>query len=157
MTSGKVYIAGPMTGYPQFNIPAFDNMAAALRIAGFEVVSPAELDGEETRAILLQSPNGDRADYPVGMTHGDFLSRDVKLIADDGIDAIVVLPGWMRSPGARHETFVAFLEGKPTMYVSALIDGVIPVLDKVPRLELFRAWTDEPNLRVNGFFGRSLV
>lgn len=105
----KVYVAGPMTGIPQFNFPAFEAVATDLRARGFEVVSPAELDDPESRAAALASEDGDPAAYNsvTGETWGDLLARDVKLIADGGIEAIVVLPGWESSRGARLETFVA--------------------------------------------------
>lgn len=103
----KVYLAGPMTGYPQFNIPAFDAAAAVLRERGLLVVNPAELDSPEVRAAALASRTGDPADLVnTGETWGDMLARDVKAIADDGIEAIYVLPGWGKSRGARLETFV---------------------------------------------------
>jgi len=103
----KVYIAGPMTGLPQFNIPAFDRAAHMLRSHGIEVISPAELDDPETRATALASPDGAPGSGAAnGETWGDFLSRDVKVIADSGLDGIVVLPGWNDSRGARLETFV---------------------------------------------------
>lgn len=109
----KVYIAGPMTGYPQFNFPAFIAAADLLRGRGWEVISPAELDDEEDRARAMASPDGGVIHYTNGKTWGDFLARDVKLLADDGIEAIYVLPGWESSKGARLETFVGFLSGLP--------------------------------------------
>lgn len=104
----RVYVAGPMTGIPQFNFPAFEVAAARLRAQGFEVRSPAELDDPATRAAALASPDGAPGSGATnGETWGDFLARDVKLIADEGIEAIRVLPGWQRSRGARLETFIA--------------------------------------------------
>lgn len=104
----KVYLAGPMTHVPQFNIPAFDAAAKDLRVVGHEVVSPAELDDPETRAISLASPDGNPDTLTShGKTWGQFLARDVQLIADGGIEVVYVLPGWGDSRGARLETFVA--------------------------------------------------
>ncbi|KKL43628.1 hypothetical protein LCGC14_2366920, partial [marine sediment metagenome] len=31
----KYYLAGPMSGYPQFNIPLFDQVTAVLRADGY--------------------------------------------------------------------------------------------------------------------------
>lgn len=132
----KVYIAGPMTGYPQFNIPLFDSTAARLREKGYEVVSPAELDDPEIRAISLASPDGKIATLEThGQTWGDFLARDVKLIADDGIEAIAVLVGWERSRGARLETFVGFLCG---LQIYKVYDSGL--LLTVSLRELLEAW-----------------
>lgn len=103
----KVYVAGPMTGIPGFNVPAFDAAAAQLRAQGLEVVSPAELDGPEARAIIMASATGSHADLPPRESWGFYLSRDVRLLADDGIEAVYVLPGWEKSAGARFETFAA--------------------------------------------------
>jgi hypothetical protein len=112
----KLYIAGPMTGIPGFNYPAFDDAAADLRARGYEAVSPAEMDDPDVRAAALANPNGDLAtfDADTGKTWGDLLARDVKLVADE-VDGIAVLPGWERSRGARLETFVAKLCGKPVL------------------------------------------
>lgn len=126
-----------MTGYSQYNFPAFDRMAARLREQGHEVVNPAELDDPKHRAIAMASPDGppQTAGLFDGMTWGDFLARDVKLIADGGIEAIVVLPGWTTSKGARLETFVGHLKGLPIYVVHG--GG----LRRVPTSALLEAWT----------------
>lgn len=104
-----VYLAGPMSGIPQMNFPAFDAAAKALRERGYKVRSPAELDSPEERAAALASVDGSLKDSDVGTTWGTLLSRDMKIIADEGVEAVVVLPGWEKSRGARLETFVARL------------------------------------------------
>jgi hypothetical protein len=144
-----------MTHIPQFNFPAFDQLAAMLRSYGYEVVSPAELDDPVDRAAALASPDGSALSYGQGVkkTWGAFLARDVKLLVDDGIDAVVVLPGWEKSRGARLETFVAnALCGLP-VYTAEEFDAfshTVPVkeltLMPVPKLFLVRAWADEPTL-----------
>lgn len=150
MKTVRVYIAGPMTGIPQFNIPAFDALASDLRrqvaepgVKAFEVISPAELDGAATRAVLLKSTTGHAGDLPAGMTWGDFLARDVKMIADDGIEAIVVLPGWERSRGARLETFVGHLKGLKIVRPEYGFNRHHVSLWEIPRSTLLRAWEGE--------------
>jgi hypothetical protein len=109
----KYYIAGPMTGVPQFNIPLFDRVAKLLRESGRSVVSPVELDSAIMREAALASKDGNMADITAktAETWGDCLARDVKMIADQ-LDAIVMLPNWQKSRGARLEVFVGLLCGK---------------------------------------------
>lgn len=108
----KIYTAGPMTGYPQFNFPAFQEAADTLRAQGIDVVSPHELDDPETSALALKSKTGTLGDAsPHGQTWGDFLARDVKIVADQ-VDGIAVLHNWERSKGAKLEVTVALLAGK---------------------------------------------
>lgn len=103
----KIYLAGPMSGYPQFNFPAFYAAAKELRNQGWEVVSPAELDDQEDKGAALLSTDGNVNDRTiVKKTWGDFLARDVKLLADEGIKGIIFLPGWEKSKGARLEAYV---------------------------------------------------
>lgn len=82
--SKTLYISGPMTNVPQFNVPLFDAVAACLREKGWNVVSPAELDSDDVRAAALASPDGKVGEggLVANETWGDMLSRDVKLLAD---------------------------------------------------------------------------
>ena len=79
----RLYLAGPMTGLPDFNYPAFHEAAARLRAAGFEVVNPAE-DGLPVEAPWTQH-------LKLAIT---------KLMT---CDAVAILPGWRNSAGAQLE------------------------------------------------------
>jgi hypothetical protein len=103
-----------MTGIPQFNFPAFFAAAKELRdVHGLDIVSPAEIDDEEDAGAALASPDGAPGSGTGACndkTWGDFLARDVKLIADV-CGGIVFLPRWEKSRGARLEAFVGILCG----------------------------------------------
>lgn len=102
----KVYLSGPMTGYPQDNFPAFEAAAAALRQRGYDVVSPAEMDSPDELAVLHDQEN-------YGPQYQEFLDRDLALIRDPavGIEALVLLPGFADSNGARREMAAAMARG----------------------------------------------
>ena len=103
-----------MSGIKSFNYPLFDQVAGWLREDGHEAFSPAEMDDPDTRAKAIASKDGILVDGALnGDTWGDFLARDVKLIADSPINAICLLPGWEKSRGARLEAFVAISLGYP--------------------------------------------
>jgi hypothetical protein len=125
----KVYIAGPMTHIPHFNFPAFHAAADDLRSRGFEVVSPAELDSSEAKKAAEESVDGDPGHYAKNDSWGTMLARDVLLIADEGIEAIVVLPGWERSRGAKLETYVARLCDVPILEYPTLGQVHLDLID----------------------------
>lgn len=99
----KYYLAGPMTGIPDRNFPAFHAAAARLRELGLEIISPAELEWEQGLPV--------EGDLPEGSTYGDVLGRDVKIVIDDVV-GLILLPGWEKSVGARIEAFVALQTNK---------------------------------------------
>jgi hypothetical protein len=102
----RLYVAGPMSGYPEHNFPAFRAATDALRKMGHTVTSPVEMDEGEGF-----NPGG--ADVVAGSAQwADFLARDVKVVADPTIDGLVVLDGWEQSRGAALEVHVARELGK---------------------------------------------
>lgn len=127
------YLAGPMSGIPQFNFPMFASESARLRAAGFAVISPHELDSQAVQEAAWASTDGALHDGQIANeTWGDILARDVKVVADQ-VCGVLVLPGWTRSRGARLETFVAHLCKKPIRYAA---DPTCPV----PGSILLQAW-----------------
>lgn len=97
VTVENVYISGPMTGYDEYNFPAFREAAAALRERGLTVYSPHEMDEDEG----LIAPTKTKLEYTP--TYFKFLARDMHLIGSGVIDAGVFLDGWTASRGARAE------------------------------------------------------
>ena len=86
----KVYIAGPMSGYPELNYPAFHDAAERLRKNGFEVVSPAELN-------------------PQTESYSNVMRKDINALID--CDHICMLQGWQASKGATLEHHIASVLG----------------------------------------------
>jgi hypothetical protein len=95
----RLYIAGPMTGLPQYNFPAFATAALELRALGHDVVSPHE----------VPLPCGCRGLPPQcdAEDHGwsEFLRADLIALLQHA-EAVALLPGWERSRGAKLEARV---------------------------------------------------
>lgn len=101
---GSCYLAGPMTGLPEFNQHAFRVCAQTLRASGWTVLSPLEMDNEE--GIDLDGTEGNETfDFRSAM------SRDLKAVCE--VDAVIVMPGWEQSTGARLEVYVALAVDTP--------------------------------------------
>jgi hypothetical protein len=103
-----LYLAGPMSGLPDHGLPAFREAARVLRLRGYTIVSPVELD------------EADGFDPETEVTSGDpvwagFLARDLRVVTDERVHAVVVLPDWHLSRGARLEVHVARELGKPIL------------------------------------------
>lgn len=102
----KIYIAGPMSGYPEFNFPAFNAAAKKLRDEGWTVFNPAEKDSEKE----VQNDSSFATGNPQELMSNGWNFREAYLWDITKIiegDAIYMLPGWEQSPGARGEHTVA--------------------------------------------------
>lgn len=94
-----LYVAGPMSGVPEWNAPAFQVAADTLRAAGYEVIDPAE------RSRHLSDEEIDE------VTYGEWLRGGLKeLLKATGV---ALLPGWRDSRGASLERSVADALGMP--------------------------------------------
>ena len=98
----KLYIAGPMTGLPEYNYPAFHAAAAELRAAGHEVVSPAE--------------GWEHITDPAAVSWQDYMRSGLSKLLH--CEAVALLPGWAGSRGASLEVRVAEALGMPTRLVA---------------------------------------
>lgn len=114
-----LYLSGPMRGYPDFNFPLFDKVAASLRSQGFAILNPAEHDRELYPDIDTWPgfAEGDVEKCPRFVMSGS-LAWDFQSIIDG--EGIALLPGWELSSGAKAERFVAECVGKT-------IHRVVPV------------------------------
>lgn len=87
----RVYLAGPMTGLPDLNFPAFNAEAAMLRAKGLTVINPAE------HGIVA------------GAEWADYLRHDLAGLMS--CERIHLLPGWSKSKGANLEVLTALVLG----------------------------------------------
>lgn len=92
----KLYLAGPMRGYPKYNFPAFMDAERQLLSAGHRVFNPARRDIDEDGFDPEKDPARPFIEY---MRHD--LPEVLKA------DALVMLPGWRKSKGACLEAHVA--------------------------------------------------
>lgn len=107
----KLYLSGPMRVHRCFNFPLFDEVAKVLRNAGHTVASPAEHD-RETQPGIETWPGfveGDEKQCPLFDYH-IAMQWDLQQVGE--CDAIVMLPGWETSSGAKVERLVAEHAGK---------------------------------------------
>lgn len=79
----RIYIAGPMSGLPELNYPAFNAKAAELRAMGYHVENPAENPPPHCNSWLGY--------------------MRLALVQIARCDAVVMMPGWEKSRGARIE------------------------------------------------------
>jgi len=96
----RIYLAGPMRGQPQLNVPAFEAAARNFRHLWWTVVSPVDVG-----RLFDNDPNISPAAY---------LREDLLHLAR--CSAIAMLPGWEASVGARCEVAVAITLGLTFYY-----------------------------------------
>lgn len=91
----KIYIAGPMTGLPEFNYPAFHEAEEWLRKFEYEPLNPARL---ESHIDLKVNLSGDEL-------WAWYMRRAIEMLIQ--AEEICLLSGWNASKGARLEQRIA--------------------------------------------------
>lgn len=89
--SGRVYVAGPMTGLPRYNYPAFMDAAQQLRDCGYEVENPA------------------RNKAPQNPTWANYMRVTIPQMLK--CTGVALLDGWENSRGAKLEVQIALALG----------------------------------------------
>lgn len=121
----SIYLAGPMTGLPEHNFPAFRAMAKQLRSCGHSVFNPAE--------------NTPPSDFPADMNRRPYFMRiDIFAIVGDGwsnphVDCVALLNGWAKSRGTRLEVEIAAQLDIPIVWAESLQLVSAETLQKVAR------------------------
>lgn len=91
----RVYLVGPMTGFPESNYPAFNAVTARLRAMGYRVENPAE------KTLPAEAP------------WGQCMRAAIRKIVSS--DVVATLPGWDKSQKAQPKIHLAErLETKAT-------------------------------------------
>lgn len=104
----KVYIAGPMTGYEQFNIGSFFAAGDYFKDIGWEVYNPAEKTGDIYGMDLYE---GDAQEFDLA----EAFTRYTDFIINRATH-IYMLRGWEKSAGARAEHALAVVMGLTIIY-----------------------------------------
>lgn len=127
----RIYLSGPMTGFPEFNYPLFNKVAQAWRTEGHYVLNPAEhFDGDYNH-------KGGRPAY---------LRADMTDLLE--AEAIALLPGWENSSGAKLELAIARELGLHVLDArrpARLVDVQEHTFDSEPRVALL-AWQHAADL-----------
>jgi hypothetical protein len=122
----KIYCAGPMRGYDNYNFPAFDATSNFIRGLGHVAVNPADLDRVHEGWV----------DYPPDDMVIDIdlkkrcMTRDLLAIME--CDAIYLMQGWEKSKGAQAELALAKFLGL-SVYYEDQVDEPLPGEDVGPR------------------------
>jgi hypothetical protein len=92
-----------MTGYELANFPEFDKQTEDLRAVGWDIVSPHEIDQVVGMTDVVRGRSDEIIDVILtgAVTYEGILGIDLAVIAT--CDAIILLPGWTKSNGAKRE------------------------------------------------------
>jgi hypothetical protein len=104
----RYYLAGPMTGLPKYNFMSFEIACQKLRKAGFNIVSPHEIEHGETEET--------RGNLP----YETYLRAGLKMLLD--CEGLILMTGWETSGGCMRELYVAHAVGMQILFYNPVTD-----------------------------------
>ena len=122
-----IYIAGPMTGYQDFNRDAFESAKLDLIQLGYSVINPATL--------------------PDGLTQQQYMAICLQMLM--AADEVYMLNGWRKSSGAVAEHALATKLGMKIHEQKNKAEGWISVKDRLPEKGV-RALVFRPKASIGG-------
>lgn len=126
----RIFVSGPMTGYPDLNRPAFDAAEKRLTARGHFVINPHRISppfgtaqelassfAEYYRMLDLDAKFLDHtpSTHTLECTRIALAVMDANLAALRSCDAIYLLRGWENSRGAKKELAEALAHGLQVM------------------------------------------
>jgi hypothetical protein len=106
----SIYVAGPMSGYPEFNFPAFFAAEDKLTKEGWKVFNPAAKDDESSLDKTAVKTGDAALAIKKGFDFREAYMWDLDKVVNG--DGIFMLKGWEQSPGARGEHAAAVVMQK---------------------------------------------
>ena len=108
----RIFIAGPMRGYENYNFKKFDHTEELLRQLGFDVVNPARI----SRKFKESEVNSDIAVYNKMV--------DMQQDAERTCNTILLLDGWQWSEGVKLEVRTASELGMQFLLESDIAEAI---------------------------------
>jgi len=105
LSDHTLYIAGPMSSYPEHNFPAFHEAEKLLRDKGFRVANPVSIN------TVMGQP-------------WEYYMREDLLLMLQCATGVAVLSGWQESKGATFEVHVAHVLKMPVLTVERWLEFV---------------------------------
>lgn len=115
----KIYIAGPMQAHGNYNFPLFDYVAEKLRKTEHcEVFSPADHAREKIGPLeQIQKMGKEELEYAI---RTELFPAQIEWICRHA-DALLMLPGWEHSVGAKIEREIALYFKKPVREADTIL------------------------------------
>lgn len=127
----RIYLAGPMTGLPDYNYPAFAAAEERGKAKWLDIHSPHKNFNEDKT-----------------LPYATYIRADMKMLLE--CNAIALLPGWQKSKGARFELHVAQLLGHAVLDAETFEPYDVPQVVTMLLPDDDRSILDEAEEIVNG-------
>ena len=116
----RLYVCGPMSGKDNYNFPAFDQATYKLRMAGYIVSNPADMDRASGYSLEILN-NMSKEEFKELIKQ--VFPRDIAVVCV--CDGVAFLPGAFDSKGACAEIACAKAVGIPCQSVEYWLNLVV--------------------------------